>query len=269
MGKSALAAALARDAEARGARVVWGRAWELAEAPPYFPLRACLASLGITAIMNVPVRHAGRHLGTLNFCGDEGTYHEREMAIGRVLSSLLAPALLAFEVAMCTVAAAAGWLPAKLRGYRWLLRERRWLADHRRTVQRARRRSDRELSHLLTARFAQSVLPLPRGGGGHRRPHRAGGGLDRRAPWWRAVRALERTLGRAADARAHLFQIRRRQPGRQPQAELGCAAGVLQQAGRRETPRHRNRRGSVGLVAGTGLRILRTGMQGLHGACEL
>jgi len=78
---------------------------------------------------------------------------------------LLAPALLAFEVAMCAVAAAAGWLPAKLRGYRWLLRERRWLADHRRTVQRARRRSDRELSHLLTARFAQSVLPLPRGGG--------------------------------------------------------------------------------------------------------
>jgi hypothetical protein len=51
-------------------------------------------SLGITAIMNVPVRHAGRRLGTLNFCGDEGTYHEREMAIGRVLAGLLAPALL-------------------------------------------------------------------------------------------------------------------------------------------------------------------------------
>jgi hypothetical protein len=46
-------------------------------------------SLGITAIMNVPVRHAGRRLGTLNFCGDE-----REMAIGRVLAGLLAPALL-------------------------------------------------------------------------------------------------------------------------------------------------------------------------------
>jgi GT2 family glycosyltransferase len=78
---------------------------------------------------------------------------------------LLAPVLLGFELAMCTVAAAGGWLPAKLRGYRWLLRERRWLAGHRRTVQRARRRSDRELSHLLTARFEQSVLPLPRGGG--------------------------------------------------------------------------------------------------------
>jgi GAF domain-containing protein len=51
-------------------------------------------SLGITAIMNVPVRHAGRRLGTLNFCGDEGTYHEREMQTGRVLAGLLAPALL-------------------------------------------------------------------------------------------------------------------------------------------------------------------------------
>ena len=51
-------------------------------------------SLGITAIMNVPVRHAGRRLGTLNFCGEEEMYGEREMQIGRVLSGLLVPALL-------------------------------------------------------------------------------------------------------------------------------------------------------------------------------
>jgi hypothetical protein len=51
-------------------------------------------SLGITAIMNVPIRHAGRRLGTLNFCGEEGMYGEREMQIGRVLSGLLVPALL-------------------------------------------------------------------------------------------------------------------------------------------------------------------------------
>jgi hypothetical protein len=51
-------------------------------------------SLGITAIMNVPIRHAGRRLGTLNFCGEEGNYHEREMQIGRVLAGLLTPALL-------------------------------------------------------------------------------------------------------------------------------------------------------------------------------
>jgi hypothetical protein len=51
-------------------------------------------SLGITAIMNVPIRHAGRRLGTMNFCGEEGDYHEREMQIGRVLAGLLVPALL-------------------------------------------------------------------------------------------------------------------------------------------------------------------------------
>ena len=51
-------------------------------------------SLGITAIMNVPIRHAGRRLGTLNFCGEEGNYSEREMQIGRVLSGLLVPTLI-------------------------------------------------------------------------------------------------------------------------------------------------------------------------------
>ncbi len=58
-----------------------------------------------------------------------------------------------------------GWLPLKLRGYRWLLTERRWLGAHRRAVQRVRRKRDRDLAGLLTARFDQSVLPLPRGGG--------------------------------------------------------------------------------------------------------
>jgi GT2 family glycosyltransferase len=78
---------------------------------------------------------------------------------------LLSPALLAFEVAMLAVAVVNGWLPAKLKGYRWLLAERRWLRAHRRDVQRVRTRRDRDLAGLLTARFDQSVLPLPRGGG--------------------------------------------------------------------------------------------------------
>ncbi|HVZ31837.1 MAG TPA: ATP-binding protein, partial [Polyangiaceae bacterium] len=38
VGKSALAVALARDAEAHGFEVTWGRAWEFADAPPYFPV---------------------------------------------------------------------------------------------------------------------------------------------------------------------------------------------------------------------------------------
>jgi tetratricopeptide (TPR) repeat protein len=47
IGKTALATALASEAEAGGAAVTWGRAWEFAEAPPYFPVRPCLRALSI------------------------------------------------------------------------------------------------------------------------------------------------------------------------------------------------------------------------------
>lgn len=49
IGKSALADALTREAEAAGAEVVLGRAWEFGEAPPYFPFRASFAALGLQA----------------------------------------------------------------------------------------------------------------------------------------------------------------------------------------------------------------------------
>jgi GAF domain-containing protein len=50
-------------------------------------------SLGITAILNVPIRHAGRHLGTVNLCGDEGMYGVADIARAKVLAGLLVPAL--------------------------------------------------------------------------------------------------------------------------------------------------------------------------------
>ncbi len=49
IGKSALASAIATEAEKRGAVVTWGRAWEFADAPPYFPLWGCFRTLGIDA----------------------------------------------------------------------------------------------------------------------------------------------------------------------------------------------------------------------------
>jgi len=51
-------------------------------------------SLGITAILNVPIRHAGRRLGTVNLCGEEGMYGPAEVARGKILAGLLAPVLL-------------------------------------------------------------------------------------------------------------------------------------------------------------------------------
>jgi predicted ATPase len=47
IGKSALARALAAQAEARGARVGFGRAWEVGGAPAYWPWSQALAELGL------------------------------------------------------------------------------------------------------------------------------------------------------------------------------------------------------------------------------
>ncbi len=49
IGKTAIARAIAREAESRGATVTWGHAWEFADAPPYFPVWPCLRALGIDA----------------------------------------------------------------------------------------------------------------------------------------------------------------------------------------------------------------------------
>jgi hypothetical protein len=49
IGKSAVASAIAEQAERRGAAVTWGRAWEFADAPPYFPVWPCLRALGVAS----------------------------------------------------------------------------------------------------------------------------------------------------------------------------------------------------------------------------
>ena len=51
-------------------------------------------SLGISAILNVPIRHAGRRLGTINLCGEEGMYGSAEIARGKILAGLLVGTLL-------------------------------------------------------------------------------------------------------------------------------------------------------------------------------
>ncbi len=47
IGKSALTARFAEELQGDGQPVVWGRAWEFADAPPYFPLWPCLRALGV------------------------------------------------------------------------------------------------------------------------------------------------------------------------------------------------------------------------------
>ena len=79
--------------------------------------------------------------------------------------------------------------------------------------------------------------------------------------------ALSRSRARegARHDRAHLLQIRGRQPGRQPQAQHRGGAGLLQQAGGGEEAHHRDRRRPMGLVARLRRRAVRPRGQGLHG----
>ncbi len=51
-------------------------------------------SLGISAILNAPIRLGGRRLGTLNFCGVEGTYGPKEIAAAKILAGLLVPSIM-------------------------------------------------------------------------------------------------------------------------------------------------------------------------------
>ena len=56
---------------------------------------ASLAELGVTSTMCVPVRHAGRTLGTMNLNGDEGRYGEREAVLAQPFATLAVAAYLA------------------------------------------------------------------------------------------------------------------------------------------------------------------------------
>ena len=66
-----------------------------AEVAAAFADHALLASLGITAILNAPIRHAGRRLGTLNLSGEEGQYGPTQVLAARLLAGLLVPSLMA------------------------------------------------------------------------------------------------------------------------------------------------------------------------------
>ena len=51
-------------------------------------------SLGIGAIMNVPIRFRGRSLGTMNICHEAGWFTDSDREPGRLIAALLVPSLL-------------------------------------------------------------------------------------------------------------------------------------------------------------------------------
>lgn len=54
-------------------------------------------ALGVTSIMNVPVRQGGVNIGALNLMGEEGWYGEAVFPAARVVAALLLPTLLAWR----------------------------------------------------------------------------------------------------------------------------------------------------------------------------
>lgn len=54
-------------------------------------------ALGVTSIMNVPVRYQGRNVGALNLFGEAGWYGEACYPVARTIAGLLVPVLLAAE----------------------------------------------------------------------------------------------------------------------------------------------------------------------------
>lgn len=54
-------------------------------------------ALGVTSIMNVPVRLAGRNIGAMNVFGTEGQFDAAAKLKGRVLAGLMVPAILTWK----------------------------------------------------------------------------------------------------------------------------------------------------------------------------
>jgi GT2 family glycosyltransferase len=74
---------------------------------------------------------------------------------------VLAPVLLAAELAILALAAKEGWLRDKLAGWTWCARHAGWLLRHRRETQRLRRVPDRVLAGVLTPVIDPGAVDVP------------------------------------------------------------------------------------------------------------
>jgi hypothetical protein len=54
--------------------------------------------LGVTSIMNVPVRFCEKNVGAFNLFGEEGQFGEAQAADARVLAGLMVPVVMGFEM---------------------------------------------------------------------------------------------------------------------------------------------------------------------------
>lgn len=76
---------------------------------------------------------------------------------------VLSPMVVLFELLMVALSVREGWWRQKLRGYRWILRNRHRVAQRRRMVQQARVRSDAELAPMWAGRLVVAAIEEPTG----------------------------------------------------------------------------------------------------------
>lgn len=58
-----------------------------------FDDHALIFSLGVGSIMNVPIGYRGRRLGTMNISHEAGWFRDQDAVAGRLIASVLVPAL--------------------------------------------------------------------------------------------------------------------------------------------------------------------------------
>jgi GT2 family glycosyltransferase len=77
------------------------------------------------------------------------------------LLALVAPVLVALELAVAVRALREGWLRQKFAGWAWCFRHVDWIRRHRRETQALRRTSDRELAPMLTPVIDPGMMDVP------------------------------------------------------------------------------------------------------------
>jgi GT2 family glycosyltransferase len=77
------------------------------------------------------------------------------------LLALVAPVLVALELAVAVRALREGWLRQKFAGWAWCFRHVDWIRRHRRETQALRRASDRELAPMLTPVIDPGMMDVP------------------------------------------------------------------------------------------------------------
>lgn len=82
--------------------LVLGQPWigrDAADVAWAYPDHEKIAALGLASAMNLPVRWAGRTLGSVNLLHEAGHYADRHAELGMIFAALAAPALLTMDAA--------------------------------------------------------------------------------------------------------------------------------------------------------------------------